>query len=340
MRNNAKEKAQVFYAKHFVNGIAEYADGERILVTTDVIRDMCPTFVGCPVYVLHQDVEQELVEELADGYVIECFYNESDGWFWAKMIVKSDEGLKAVRDGWSVSNSYFPEFLEESGKYLNVDYSKKVIGGNFDHLAIVPNPRYEESVILTPSEFKEYNSKMKNELESIKNSKEEKKGALSMFTLFKKKEVSNLDDLSDAFVKLSNGTEMSLADMVQAIENEAKEEDKAEEEKAENSEDMMAKKLTVGNSEMTVKELMDAYENMLSEKAKAENEAEEEAKAKEEAKQNALEEAEAEKEAEKEAKEGEKHLKEMKNAISNAKQEPMEMPQTQSEKVAEGKNKY
>ena len=104
---NAKQMPKVLFCKHMQAGVVGY-ENEVVLVETDTMQRIMPTFAGKPVYVEHQRVDLERLQHEADGYVVDCFYNELDGWLWSKIIVVSDAGQQAVADGWKVSNAYLP----------------------------------------------------------------------------------------------------------------------------------------------------------------------------------------------------------------------------------------
>lgn len=209
-------KGEVFYGMHFYPGVAQYDNDEgsfRVFVNEDTIRKMNPSFVGRPVYVEHVDtVNQDLTElrEEADGWVIDSFYNEADGKTWAKFIVVSERGLTAIRNGFRLSNAYVPELSDTKATWNGVDYQKIITGGEFEHLAIVDNPRYDESVIMTTEEFKHYNENLKNELKKLQNSKDQKGDHGMKF--FKKEIVKNSIDLDGTMVELPKSKkEMTLS---------------------------------------------------------------------------------------------------------------------------------
>lgn len=310
--SNARQKPVRYFARHMVQGVARYTqqDGSELnlYAPDDAITDMNESFEGCPVYVGHQNVDLEKIQEEADGYVVKSFYNEVDGWHWAEIMVVSDKGHEAVGKGWAVSNAYIPTLLAEGGTRLNVPYDKELKGGEFTHLAIVPEPRYEDACIMTVDAYKNYCKQKREKLNELKNSKEDenKKGVNKMLKFFKseKKEVSadeitNTSDLS-GFTMEIDGKDVPLTQMVNAIE-----EMKAEKEK--DSAVDMDKEIKVGDETMTIKELVSTYKNMCEKK----NEAMEEEKRQEE-------EAEEEERMKKEAKENSKASDELKNAMQKA----------------------
>lgn len=195
---NSKEMPKIYYGLHMYPGTAEYReegkDPYRIYIGEEAIKNMGPTFSGKPVYVRHvNEVNLDKIQTEADGYVVESFFNQMDGKHWAKFIVVSDKGHEAVRNGWKLSNAYLPKQMGSGGLCNGVEFQKEVTQGEYEHLAIVPNPRYDESVILTPEQFKEYNSQKEIELSRLQNSKEQKE-EISMFQIFKREKVENSKD--------------------------------------------------------------------------------------------------------------------------------------------------
>lgn len=222
--NSARGK--VFYGMHFYPGVAEYEEqgkeAFRVFINEQTIRQMSPSFAGCPVYVEHVDeVEDDLgeVREDADGWVVESFFNAADGKTWAKFIVVSDRGLTAIRRGFRLSNAYLPKSFADGGLWNGVSYRNEVTGGEFEHLAIVRNPRYEESVIMTPEEFKAYNDEKSNELKRLANSKDKKGDNKMAFKLFKRTKVENSIDIEGMIIELPiSKKEMSLTKVINAYD--------------------------------------------------------------------------------------------------------------------------
>lgn len=213
---NEQTRGEIFYGMHFYPGVCRYEAPDKrpltVFVNETVIREMGPSFAGCPIFVEHvEDVDPDL-DELrgeADGWVIESFFNADDGKHWAKFVIVSERGLRAVHRGWRLSNCYVPRLNNKSGFWNGVPYQQEVVGGEFEHLAIVQSPRYEESVIMTPDEFKNYNNDMAQGLKRFANSKN--KGDNEMFEIFKKTKVENSVDLEGMMVRLpTSKKEMSI----------------------------------------------------------------------------------------------------------------------------------
>lgn len=330
-KTNAKKFPSIFYCRHMLPGIAGYHN-ENILIDADAMKRAAPTFIGKPVFVHHQKVELNTLEHDADGWVTDCFYNELDGWLWAKFIVISDEAQTAVSNRWSVSNAYEPKSWSEAGQHLNIDYDRKMRDYAFTHLAIVPNPRYEEAQIFSPDEFKAYQAAKRGELEELQNSKPLK--GHPMFKLFQKKteEITNNipadADLSQVEMEVE-GKRVSLQEIINAVkkneEDEAAAAKKAEEEKEKENVLNEDTEVTVGDEKMPLKTLMNKYNAIAKKNAEEEEEIE-----KTNAKAAAAKKAEDEKAAER--------MRELTNAHN--KKPVTASIEISQDKVARGKARY
>lgn len=218
MRNEGK--GSVWYALHFYPGIAQYSelgkDPYRVFLNEDTLRKMDASFAARPVFVLHVDDVQDDLDALrgeADGWVTKSFYNEKDGKHWVEFIAVSEKCKQAIADGWRVSNAYVPTDYGPAGTWNGMDYQRQINNGEYEHLAIVPNPRYEESVILSPEQFKAYNKAKDNELEKLRNSKERPMKLKDL--LFRKTKVDNAAEFESLTVLLPKSKkEISVLDLI------------------------------------------------------------------------------------------------------------------------------
>lgn len=285
--HNAKEEPKIFYCKHIAPGVCAYED-ETILIGEDALKEMDKSFAGKPIYVNHQKVNLENLQEEADGYVAESFYLPEDGCHWAKMIIVSDKGQEAIRKGWKVSNAYVPDEFGIGGEWHNIPYNREVMKAHYTHLALVENPRYEEAKVLTPEDFKQYKEEKRAQLNALENTKGE--GKSMKWKLFKKAEVTNSDDLSKVMVELSNGSAVSIGEMVNSVEEKIKAE---EEEKSakKNEDEVLEKVVKVNGEDIKVADLIKEYESKCNKcnedgvETKAESEAKEEKVVEEKAKE-------------------------------------------------------
>lgn len=261
-------KGKIYYGMHFYPGVARYESPDQkealtVFLNEDTLRKMSPTFAGRPVFVEHVDEVDEDVNELrneADGWVIESFYNPADGKTWAKFILVSDRGFKAIERGFRLSNAYIPSSYGQDGVWNGVPYQKEITGGEFEHLAIVKNPRYEESVIMTPEQFKAYNDEKQVELKRLSNSTDKGENTMKL-NIFKRTKVENSVDLEGMMVELPKSKKEVL--LTKAVE----EYDKVLNMNGYANGDHMVK---VGNDEMSVNDLVKKHLDMLEKNAKRE----------------------------------------------------------------------
>ena len=215
MIENSKGFSKRYFARHIKEGIVHYLEDGKdkiYLVTNEALKKMNASFEGKPIYIRHVDkINMDTLKEDKVGDVVKSFYNEFDGAWWVE-IIADDEAQGYIDKGWAVSNAYLPTELGSGGVYHDIDYDKEVKNGVYEHLAIVDNPRYEEAVIMTPEEFKDYNEVRKAELEKLKNSKENE-----MLSEEDKKEL--LDSLKNSLADL-------VKDAVKNAVDEKVEEDK------------------------------------------------------------------------------------------------------------------
>lgn len=212
-------KGDIYYGLHFYPGVCQYQEGDgepyRVFLPEDTLRSMDPSFAGCPVFLLHVDEVEQDINKLrteADGWVIRSFFNEADGKHWAEFVVVSSRAKDAIARGLKLSNCYLPSSLGPGGTWNGIDYKNQILEARYEHLAIVPNPRYEESIILNPDQFKKYNADKLEELKKLANSKQERK---SMFNFFKKTKVENSADYDSMSVQLPKSKiEISIAKLI------------------------------------------------------------------------------------------------------------------------------
>lgn len=340
---NASQKPQVFYAKHMEPGVCFYDGkdgGDMVLVECEDMKKFMPSMQGCPVYVLHQKVDFAKLEDEADGYISDCFYNELDGWLWCKFVAVTDEAARAIAQGWKVSNAYIPLEWTGKGVYHNVDYNRKIVNAKFTHMAIVPDPRYENADILTPEQFKAYNEKARAKLDELHNSKTTIKGTIIM-KIFrsKKEEIKNeIENPDEVHIELENGKTVNLGAAIKHFEemqNAKKNADDDKKDDDEKKEKMNMDSMVKCNGEdMTAAEFMNRYNAMVKENAEDE---EKEKKEKENAEADEKKEAEEKKNSADKKKAGEKNFRELQNARSSAKRPVIE---TTMDKVARGKKMF
>lgn len=300
---NSKTYGKVYFGLHMAEGVADYNDPGftgRVLVLDNALDRMDPTFTGKPVFVHHvSKTDPEMAEAEADGWVIKSFRNKFDGKRWTKFIVTSDEAKDKIAQGWRLSNCYGGVDRGPGGEWHAVPYDAQIKNAEYRHLAIVPNPRYTESIILTEEEFDAYNSRLEKERGQFSNSTGDTTmkgflkliaGKLTMFnsTGVTAEKAKELETAIQAMpIQLASGRELSFEAAVTELSN-ADDKAKAEKEAEEKGEYPMANEhhmVEIGDQKMNVGALKSAYNALLAEKQEAAKAAED----KEKEHQNAME---------------------------------------------------
>lgn len=183
---------------------------------------------------------------------------------------------------------------------------------------------------MNADQFKSYQSSKKAELEELKNSKDKpKEKGKTMFTFFKKKEVplEEGDSIENAIMRMEDGTEVSVQEMIDTVTNAKKNEKDDDKKKAD-----MGMMVNVDGEDMSVKELMNRYKKGMKKNA----DDEEKAKKDEMDKKN----EEDDKKRMDDEKKNSTYAKELENAIENGKAEANPLPMCMSDKVALGSKRY
>lgn len=147
-----KGKGRLFVSKFIEPGVAHYEQFGDVLITKETLDKFIQTMVGCPVIIKHKDITDENVDKERVGVVSKVWYSEFDGWYWCEGILWDKQAIDLVKNqGWSVSCTYdFESDKQEkthNGKKIDMEFT----GGEFLHLALVDNPRYERANIVVNS---------------------------------------------------------------------------------------------------------------------------------------------------------------------------------------------
>lgn len=141
-------KGRYFMSRFIEPGIAHYEELGDILITTETLNKFIQTMVGVPVIIDHEDVTDKNVDKLRVGSVSKVWFNEFDGYFYCEGILTDPEAIDLVKNqGWNVSCAYSFQSVPKdthNGKKIDLEF----VDGEFLHLAIVKNPRYEGANIV------------------------------------------------------------------------------------------------------------------------------------------------------------------------------------------------
>jgi hypothetical protein len=109
-----------------------------------------PSFVGKPVTIDHVEGSPNEIMNAgrAVGTVTNAYWNPDTGWYECKFTVENEDARKKVESGWSVSCAFdVAEQTGPGGEYHAIPFDEEITSGTFTHLALVENPRYEDSKI-------------------------------------------------------------------------------------------------------------------------------------------------------------------------------------------------
>lgn len=146
--SEGKGKGRFFTSRFLEPGIAHYEELGDILITKETLNKFVHTMVGAPVIIDHEDVTDKNVDKLRVGVISRVWFNEFDGWFYCEGILTDSEAIDLIKNqGWNVSCAYSFESVPKdmhNGKKIDLEF----VDGEFLHLAIVKNPRYEGANIV------------------------------------------------------------------------------------------------------------------------------------------------------------------------------------------------
>ena len=147
-----KGKGRLFVSKFIEPGVAHYEQFGDVLITKETLDKFIHSMVGCPVIIKHKDITDENVDKERVGVVSKVWYSDIDGWYWCEGIIWDKQAIDLIKNqGWSVSCTYDFESDKQpkthNGKKIDMEFT----GGEFLHLALVDNPRYERANIVVNS---------------------------------------------------------------------------------------------------------------------------------------------------------------------------------------------
>ncbi|MBQ8677321.1 MAG: DUF2213 domain-containing protein [Alphaproteobacteria bacterium] len=141
-------KGRHFVSRFIEPGAVSYGKAGVLKVTKEVLDRFIQSFVGCPIVIKHQNITDDNADDKRVGVVNGVWYDGKDGWFYCDGIIWNSEAIKKIENGWTVSCTYeMTDSTGESGEWHNIHYDDELLDGVFLHLAIVPNPRYEDATI-------------------------------------------------------------------------------------------------------------------------------------------------------------------------------------------------
>ena len=146
---DGKGKGRYFISRFIEPGLAHYKELGDIVITKETLDKFIQSMVGCPVIIDHKDVTDKNVDKLRVGTISRVWFNEMDGWYYCEGILTDDEAIDLVKNqGWNVSCSYSFVSDESQKTYHGKPIDMVFTDGEFLHLALVKDPRYEGANIV------------------------------------------------------------------------------------------------------------------------------------------------------------------------------------------------
>lgn len=152
-----KGKGHKFVSRFIEAGIAHYSDLGDVLITKETLDKFINTMVGCPVIINHQDITDNNVDKERVGVISNVWYNPNDGWFYCDGVIWDKQAIDLIKnEGWNVSCAYSFKSDKKPVMYHGKKVDMEFTDGDFQHLAIVKVPRYENAnIVVNSKEFDE-----------------------------------------------------------------------------------------------------------------------------------------------------------------------------------------
>ena len=166
-KTNSKDWAKTYKASNFIEkGVCTYND-ETIYLSQEALNKAILSIKGRPVVIKHQKVTPQNMEDHAVGYVSDCGFCSDDASFYCNFLVFDDEGKEVIAKDYSVSCAYIPKAFGKGGTWHNTPYDREVTELEFTHLALVPDPRYEDAKIYENSKDDDNTTKENYNMDKI-----------------------------------------------------------------------------------------------------------------------------------------------------------------------------
>ena len=164
---DTKGKGRKFVSKFIEPGVAHYEEFGDVLITKETLDKFIHTMIGCPVIIKHQDITEENADKERVGVISNVWFNDMDGWYYCDGIIWDKQAIDLVKNqGWNVSCTYDFESDKQAKTHNGKEIDMEFTDGEFLHLALVPNPRYERANITVMNS----QDKVKEETSTAQNS--------------------------------------------------------------------------------------------------------------------------------------------------------------------------
>jgi len=214
--DDGKGKGRYFVSRFIEPGLAHYKELGDIVITKETLDKFIQSMVGCPVIIDHKDVTDKNVDKLRVGTISRVWFNEQDGWYYCEGILTDDEAIDLVKNqGWNVSCSYSFVSDESQKTYHGKPIDMVFTDGEFLHLAIVEDPRYEGANIVVNS-----NDEKQEEIETkeiVDNSTDKENVIMQVLDELKNFILGVVNNEKEDEMKVENEDKRKLIDEVGGI---------------------------------------------------------------------------------------------------------------------------
>lgn len=146
---NAHPMAKAMNCSFIEPGVVFYQDVGMVLVQKTALDKMMNSMRGKPVVntdhreINADDFRNGNFDGMVDGNDHAVWFDSSDAKYHCSFQVTTPETLTNIKNGFKVSCAYKVTKWGPGGIHNNVPYEREVLEGEYTHLAIVANPRYE-----------------------------------------------------------------------------------------------------------------------------------------------------------------------------------------------------
>lgn len=198
--DEAKGKGRKFVSRFIEAGVAHYRDFGDVLITKETLDKFINTMIGCPVIITHKDIDDNNADKERIGVVSEVWYNSADGWYYCSGIIWDKKAIDLVKNqGWSVSCTYDFESDNQAKTHNGKKIDREFTNGEFLHLALVDNPRYERANIVMNAKDKELVTVGKGGEKHVLRKKSDKP-----MSIIERKKARIQEDIKSGFYKTKN----------------------------------------------------------------------------------------------------------------------------------------
>ncbi len=192
---------------------SELRNGTVELLRKAAIDASVRALVGQPVTVGHPKAQDARTDEEikswaranAIGTIESVTYNAEDGWYWAEGALTKPE---AVRHNAAPSVVFFARGYGSGGKYHGIPYGRELTSVEFDHIGLVPNPRFESATF----RFNSNPDSNMNPIKWLRSKLLKEKNAEGVETDVRVNEEGTVPDT--AVVELGGGVTVTLKELI------------------------------------------------------------------------------------------------------------------------------